>query len=122
MRIAERVTLALIFGLSLWVITTAFRIEVLNAEAGYYLPRRDRSDSKSRIFPNDTAQDPLRDIVQTVGLLQYLLAPALIVSALVSFFNFTCIRARLVAGVAGAFGCIALGLALYRGYLSSVGW
>jgi hypothetical protein len=122
MRLPERIALALMFGLGVWLITTAVRIEVLNAKAGYYLPGREGDVGKWRISRNNTPRDQLRGMVQTIGLLQYVLAPVLIALSGVSFFVFKCIRARVVSGFAGAAGCMALGLALYRAYLPSLGW
>ena len=49
MGLPERIGLALLLGLGVWVLTTAVRIEVLNAEAGYYLPRGNDGDGKWRI-------------------------------------------------------------------------
>ena len=122
MRLPERIALTLLLGLGIWVITTAIRIEVLNAEAGYYLPSGNDGNGKWPVYGNNTARNQLHGMIQTIGLLQYVLAPILVIAAIASFFRFRCFRARLVAGVAGAFGCVALGLALYRGYLPALGW
>jgi hypothetical protein len=121
MRFPERIALALLFGLGVWLITTAVRIEVLNAKAGYYLPRREDDVGKWRISRDNTPRDQLRGIIQTIGLLQYVLAPVLIALSVVSFFRFKCFRARLIASVAAACSCIAIGFAIYRAYLPSLG-
>jgi hypothetical protein len=122
MRLPERIALAVLLGLGVWVLTTAVRIEVLNAEAGYYLPRGNDGDGKWRISLDNTPRDQLRGMIQTIGLLQYLLAPVLIGLSITSFFIYRCARARFVAASAGVCACIGLGFALYRAYFESLGW
>src|SRR5215471_9422132 len=39
--VMHRITFAVMMSLAVWVGFTSFRIERLNAEAGFYLPRRD---------------------------------------------------------------------------------
>ena len=121
MRLPERIALALLFGLGVWVLTTAVRIEVLNAEAGYYLPRGNDGDGKWRISMDNSPRDQLRGMIQSIGLWQYALAPVLIGFSVASFCIYRCARARFVAGFAGVCGCVGLGLAVYRAYFPSLG-
>ena len=101
---------------------TAVRIEVLNAQAGYYLPRGNDGDGKWRISPRGEPRDQLRGMIQTIGLLQYVLAPILMALSFVSYCVFKCTRAQVIAIFSGASGCVGIGLALYRGYLPALGW
>ena len=112
--------------LAAFVLYTAVRIEVLNAKAGYYLPRKDRqpdgtfADGKWRVSFENTPRDQLRSVVQTTGAMQYVMAPLLFaVAALVA------LKSRIKwAKVAGATGVlvaiIAVWLMLYREYWSSL--
>lgn len=116
----HRLLLAVMVGIALWVTAVAIRIETQNATAGYYLPRRDEP-GKWRMSRENTPQDQLRALVSTVGLCQYLLAPLLIALAAVQITRRNTPWQRwLGIGGAGA-GLGALGLALHRGYFSSLG-
>lgn len=120
-RISQHVAFAAMCVLSVWVLASAVRLELLNVAAGYYLPRRD-DDGTWRISREPTPRNQLRGLVERVGLPQYLLAPALIAFA---GFCLATTKARgqrslAVAGI--AIGVIAWLLALYRGYLTSLGW
>lgn len=113
--------------LAAFVLYTAARIEILNAQAGYYLPRQDRqldgtfADGKWRVSLENTPRDQLRRVVQTTGAMQYMMAPLLFaVAALVA------LRSRIKwAKLAGATGMlvaiIAVWLMLDREYWSSLG-
>jgi hypothetical protein len=113
--------------LAAFVLYTAVRIEILNAQAGYYLPRQDRqldgtfADGKWRVSLENTPRDQLRWVVQTNGTMQYVMAPLLFaVAALVA------LKSRIKwAKVGGATGMlvaiIALWLMFYREYWSSLG-
>jgi hypothetical protein len=114
--------------LAAFVIQTAARIEVLNSQAGNYLPRQDRNpdgtfaDGKWRASLESTPRDQLRGVVQTLGRLQYLLAPGLLILAVA-----VSLRSRVswtkVAGAVSVFvAVIAAWLMLYRGYYQSLGW
>ena len=87
------VLIILLMLLTVFVLYSAARIEVLNVRAGNYLPRRDRdpnstaSDGKWRLSLENTARDQLRDAVQTFGLMQYVLAPLLLFFFFVVFFK-----------------------------------
>ena len=83
----NRIPVLVIVLLAAFVISTTARIEVLNYQAGNYLPRSDRNpdgtlaDGKWRASLDNTPRDQLRSAVQTFGLLQYVLAPLLLVLA-----------------------------------------
>jgi hypothetical protein len=108
-------------GLAIWVASAAIRIEWLNAEAGYYLPRRDQ-DGKWRISQVNTPCDQLREMVTSVGVLQYLFAPLVVVVAAFHLVSRDSKMRRCLAAGSGIVGLGALGLAFYRGYFSSLGW
>lgn len=81
--IAETLTsipAVVMFLLTALVLQTDVRIEVLNFQAGSYLPRKDRNpdgtlaDGKWRVSLENSPRDQLRALVGTYGLLQYLLA------------------------------------------------
>ena len=128
LRMRSQILLILMIVLAAVVIQTAVRIEVLNIQAGNYLPRKDRNpdgtftDGKWRASLENTLKDQLRSFVQTWGLRQYLLAPLLLIlSVLVSVTS-----RRLWPKVAGALSVlvavIAISLLLYREYYQSLGW
>lgn len=113
--------------LTAFVLQTAVRIEVMNVRAGYYLPRTDRNpdgtfaDGKWRISQENTPRDQLRDLVQTFGLLQYVLAPLLFilsVALLLSRRTWVKVAATMCMFVATA----GISLAVYRGYYPALGW
>jgi hypothetical protein len=114
--------------LTVVVLHTAVRIEVLNIQAGNYLPRKDRNpdgtlaDGKWRVSGENTPRDRMRDVVQTAGLQQYFLAPLLLIlSIIVSAMS---IRpwARATGMLSGSVAAIAITLMLYRQYFQSLGW
>lgn len=113
--------LALLGAVTFWLLATAVRIERLNAAAESYLPRND-DDGKWRVSSQYTARDHLRGLVGTIGLGQYVLAPAAIILGvgLASRSQAGAVRPLAMGCCAIAFGC--LGLAWYRGYWSSLGW
>jgi hypothetical protein len=116
-----RLTFLLLVGLTVWVVVSAVRIERLNAEAGYYLPRHD-DDGKWRISRESTPRDQLRGLVSSIGLLQYLFAPLVAGLAAFHLSRREPAARRLLAACSGVVGIAALGLAFYRGYFSSLGW
>jgi hypothetical protein len=117
----QRVTLAFMVGAALWVTSVAIRIEVQNAAAGYYLPRRDGEAGKWRMSRESTPRDQLRGLVSTVGLSQYFFAPLLMALAAIHATGHNAPWRRWLALSSGVVGVIALGLAFYRGYFSSLG-
>jgi hypothetical protein len=117
----QRITFAVMVGIALWVTTAAVRIEIQNASAGYYLPRRDKEPGKWRMSRENTPRDQLRGLVSTVGLFQYLLAPLLMAPAAIHATRRNTPWRRWLALGSGAVGLIALSLAFYRGYFSSLG-
>lgn len=122
------VLIILLMLLTVFVLHSAARIEILNVRAGNYLPRRDRdpngtlSDGKWRLSLENTARDQLREAVQTFGLMQYALAPLLLIFSFVVFFK----NRRSWASVAATFSvfaaAVAISLMLYRDYFGSLGW
>ena len=123
----RRVLITLLMILTAFVLHSAVRIEILNIQAGNYLPRRDRnpdgslSDGKWRLSQENTARDRLRAAVQTFGLIQYVFAPLLLIFSLAVFF-----KAGGWSRVAAAFSVfsavVAISLMLYRDYYGSLGW
>lgn len=116
----RRFTLALMVGGALWVTFVAIRIETQNAAAGYYLPRRDEP-GKWRMSRENTPYDQLRTLVSTVGLCQYLLAPLVVALAGIHITRRNTPWQRWLGIGSAAVGLVALSLALYRGYFSSLG-
>ena len=110
------------------VLQTAVRIEVLNAQAGFYLPRGDRnedgsfSDGKWRVSLDGTPRDRLRELVQTFGLAQYLLAPFLLVLAAVQFWKLRGAWTRVLTMCAMTVALVSILLMMYRQYYQSLGW
>jgi hypothetical protein len=113
--------------LTAFVLHSAARIEVLNMRAGNYLPRSDRdrdgtlTDGKWRVSQEDTPRDQLRSAVQTLGLLQYVLAPLLLIFALAVFFKTRRSWAKAAATFSVFVAAIAISLMLYREYYQSLG-
>jgi hypothetical protein len=117
----QRITLAVMIGVALWVTTAAVRIEIQNAAASYYLPRRDDESGKWRMSRENTPRDRLRGLVSTVGLWQYFLAPVLMALVAVQSARRGTPTQRALGFVSGVVAVISLGLAFYRGYFSSLG-
>ena len=124
----RRVLIILLMLLTAFVVHSAARIEVLNIQVGSYLPRRDRdldgnlTDGKWRISPENSPRDQLREAVQTFGLMQYVLAPVLLIFSLAVFFKTRRSRASVAATFSVFVAAIAISLMLYRGYYASLGW
>ena len=127
MSVRNNILVLIMLVLAAFVFQTAVRIEVLNAQAGYYLPRKDRnpdgafSDGKWRISQENTPRDQLRGVVRTFGLPQYVLAPLLLtISALASKKSKQ--RWAKVAGfIVMLAAVIAIWLMLHREYYQSLG-
>jgi hypothetical protein len=96
-------------------------IEVLNARAGFYLPRdfeRDPGKWRTGGTPHD-ARDDLYSVVTTLGLLQYPLLVVLAVT-LVTLLPGRSARKRVVgAALLVVLGCGVM--MVYRGYFTSLG-
>jgi hypothetical protein len=124
----KRILIAIMILLAALVFQSAVRIEVLNIQAGNYLPRRDRnlegtlSDGKWRISAENTPRDQLREAVQTFGLLQYVLAPLLLLLALGVFLKTRRSWSGSLAAFSGVVAVSAISLMLYREYYQSLGW
>ena len=110
------------------VIQTAVRIEVLNVQAGNYLPRKDRNpdgtftDGKWRASLESIPRDQLRSLVQTWGLMQYLLAPLLLILSVLGSVTSRRLWPRAVGALSAFVAVIAISLLLYREYYQSLGW
>ena len=117
----QRITLAVMIGVVLWVTTAAVRIEIQNAAASYYLPRRDDEPGKWRMSRDNTPRDRLRGLVATVGIGQYFLVPVLMALATIQIARRSTPTQQGLGFVCGVVAVIALGLAFYRGYFSSLG-
>jgi hypothetical protein len=114
--------------LAAFVLQTAARIEVLNIRAGNYLPRKDRNpdgtfiDGKWRASLENTPRDQLLSLVQTSGLLQYFLAPLLLILAMAVFLTSRKSWAKVAGALSVSVAVIAISLMLYREYYHSLGW
>jgi hypothetical protein len=119
----HRITLAVMVGLALWVALTAVRIELLNARADFYLPRRDDgADGQWRVSLQNMPRDQLRGLIMSAGLLQYLFASLVVGLAIFHISRRESGRRRWLAFCSGVVALTALSLALYRGYYTSLGW
>jgi hypothetical protein len=76
---------------------------------------------KWRISRENTSRDQLRELVLAVGLWQYLLAPLLVVLAGIHITRSNTPGQRRLGFGSAAAGLVAVSLALYRGYFSSLG-
>jgi len=124
-------TLVLVFAMFLltaFVVQTAVRIEVLNFQAGSYLPRKDRNPDgtlaygKWRVSLENGPRDRLRALVETFGLLQYLLAPLLLIFAIFVLLKSRRSWVKIGATLSLVVSTIAMSLTLYREYYQSLGW
>jgi hypothetical protein len=126
-RVTSMLLLAVAMVLAGWVTTTVWRIESLNAEAGYYLPRRDIGpdgsllDGKWRVSLQHTPRDRLREMIHAIGLWQYLLAPAGTMLSLWVAGRGATKGIRVGGWVCGALAFWSWGMAIYRGYWTSLG-
>lgn len=121
------VRILVLICLAAWVSVTAIRLESLNAKAGNFLPRQDAEGGKWRaVFPPSTqveyAQNQLRSLVGSIGILQYPLTLAACLLAFVEIENRISVRRSLFAVACGLAAVTALVIAIYRGYLTSLGW
>lgn len=122
----KRVLIIVMILLTAFVLQSAARIEILNMRAGNYLPRSDRNpvdslaDGKWRISQENTSRDQLRGLVQTLGLLQYVLAPLLLILAIAVFLKSRGSRAKVAAAFSVFVATIAISLMLYREYFQSL--
>ena len=123
-------TLVLVFAMFLltaFVVQTAVRIEVLNFQAGSYLPRKDRNpdgtlaDGKWRVSLENGPRDRLRALVETFGLLQYFLAPLLLIFAIFVLLKSRRSWVKIGATLSLVVSTIAMSLTLYREYYQSLG-
>jgi hypothetical protein len=123
-----RIPVVVMFLLTAFVVQTAVRVEVLNFQAGNYLPRTDRNpdgtlaDGKWRESLENNPRDQLRDLVATFGLLQYLLAPLLLIFAIVVLLKSSRSWAKICVTLSLVVSTIAISRMLYREYYQSLGW
>jgi hypothetical protein len=144
-RIAVRISTAV---LAVIAILNCWMIEIVNIEAGGYLPRKDfppdGQNPKWRYSPGryllERAQTPsekrqafadmqineprnkLRGLIQGTGLLQYLIAPAALVMALIWRRSEKRPLACIVADLCCVSAAFCMYMMVYRGYFSSLGW
>ena len=122
------IPVAVMFLLTAVVVQTAVRVEVLNYRADNYLPRRDRNadgtfaDGTWRRSMENNPRDLLRDLVSTWGLLQYVLAPLLLIVAVVVFLKSKRSWVTAAATFSVVVASVAISLALYRAYYPSLAW
>ena len=114
--------------LGAFVFTTAVRIEILNAQAGFYMPRQDRqpdgtlADGKWRVSGENTPRDQLRGVVEPYGLMQYVMAPLLLAIAALVVLKEKIGWAKVIGATGVVVAVVALWLMFYREYFSSLGW
>jgi len=122
------IPILIVLLLAVFVAYTAVRIEILNAQAGYYLPRQDKvsdgsfSDGKWRVSMNSSPRDQLREVVESYGLMQYLLAPFLLIISVLVIAKSRSVSAKILGSVCTFVSMSAISLMFYREYLSSLGW
>jgi hypothetical protein len=116
------------FLLTALVVQTAVRVEVLNFQADNYLPRSDRNpdgtlaDGKWRVSGENSPRDQLRALVETFGLLQYLLSPLLLILAILVLLQSRRSWVKAGATISLVLSSIAMTLMFYREYFQSLGW
>ena len=123
-----RTFIPILIGLLLaaFVTFTAVRIEILNAQAGYYLPRQDKnsdgsfSDGIWRVSINNNPRDQLREVIESYGLMQYLLAPLLFILSIFVIATSKPVSAKVLGSVCILASMAAIYLMFYREYLSSL--
>lgn len=116
----HRVIIISLVACVVWVGAVAACIEVQNAAAGFYLPRKGEDVGKWRVSRDGSPRDSLRGLVSILGPVQYILASFLLILGL-GYARFGNTRsARRLAAASALVGLLALGLAFYRGYLSSL--
>jgi hypothetical protein len=121
--VIQRLTLALVVALAAWISLVAVRIELLNAEAGYYLPgRHGDTIGKWRVSADDSQRDRLRAMVSGYGIWQYPLTLMLGIFSIFFWFRNASMVWRYTAVCTGLVSIAALGLAIYREYFPSLGW
>ena len=127
MSVKNNILVLIMLVLAALVFQTAVRIEVLNAQAGYYLPRKDRtpdgsfSDGVWRISQESTPRDQLRGVVRTFGLLQYVLAPLLLAVSALAAEKSKPKWAKVAGFIVMLAAAIAIWLMLHREYYQSLG-
>ena len=120
-------------NVALWIVTATLGgyvvgvmvwIEVLNAWSGFYLPRDLTIDSGPwRQSLAHTPRDRLRDVVDSVGLLQYPLVPVAFFLGLCLFADTRATRWSRWTSIMVLLGSLLAGTSvLYRGYFTSLGW
>ena len=123
----KQILVSIILLLAAFVVYTSLRIEYLNVRAGSYLPRHDRkadgsfSDGKWRVSSEYTPRDQLRKMVATFGLMQYLIAPLLLMLSVLTVVRTKSGWVRLFGSCCCVIALSALTLMYYRGYYTSLG-
>jgi hypothetical protein len=108
--------------LALWVAISCVRIELLNAQADFYLPRKDGgADGAWRVSPNNEPRDQLRGLIEVTGLLQYPLAMLLAGLAVWQLSKRGIKTDKRVVVCCLVVSLVALAMAVYRGYYTSLG-
>lgn len=120
--IPRYIAMAITFLLAIQVLQTAVRIELLNAQAGYYLPRGHDGDGKWRVSLWPSPRNELRGLVGSAGLLQYVLAPILMIASLQLLLRAPRLPFCIPAIFGICIGAAGLMLAIYREYYPSLGW
>ena len=125
--VKNRILIFIMILLAAFVLYTAVRIEILNAQAGYYLPRQDRepdgkfADGKWRVSLENTPRDQLRWVVRTNGTMQHAMAPLLFAVAALVARRLRNKWAKVAGATCMLVAIIAVCLMFYREYWSSLG-
>ncbi|MCM3869726.1 MAG: hypothetical protein ND895_03360 [Pyrinomonadaceae bacterium] len=124
----KHILISITLLLATFVLYTSLRIEYLNLRAGSYLPRQDRnadgsfSDGKWRVSSEYSPRDQLREVVATFGLMQYLIAPLLLMLTVLTVGRTKSGWGRLVGCFSLVIALFALTLMYYREYYTSLGY
>jgi hypothetical protein len=103
-------------------VTDEMAFRFFNVGADPTLMSRPLSPAERRTIAQNVAANRLRAVVATWGLAQYVLVPPAVVLALRLLLHGRRLRVRAVAAVCLIASLAAGASALYRGYVTSLGW
>ena len=113
----------LLLSLTALSIFICITIEILNAHAGFFLPRDIPPDAPNPKWHSDGAFPLLHDTISTLGLLQYPLTLLLLIALPITFLQHKKPNPfRLPLALAFLSTLLCTSLMLYRGYFTSLGW
>lgn len=123
----DRILISIMCLMAGVVLYTALHIEILNAQANYYLPRKDRNedgsfaDGKWRVSEENSPRDRLRNLVGTFGLMQYVLSPLSFILAVIVYSRFKQTWAKVAGSIVFLISVVAIWLMLHRECFQSLG-